>query len=289
MNLRLKPYELHLKTFVCLALFLGATFIGHKAFAADEEGFGDDGATMESGAASSSESSANLGGDEVALVEDQRDVSEPLVEMHYPVDFDQPYKQRRETTAFTFGLSYENFYPQGFTSILDENDQYTDLFGETEIPMIGFDLGYKYNFALGGIFAGIGYGYATLSEKRGDVPRDLTLTKLSAHIGYVMDNVFEEPYIAPYILGGTTQFTIEESAGANSASGNTQTGFFYRVGALIQLNWMEDTTARTGLHDYGLQNTYLDIFMSQYTASVQDDDPNLETDPNFGAGIKLEF
>jgi hypothetical protein len=331
MNLRLKPYDLIVKTFVCLTATLAATLIVNRAEAAvkDEpltaESFEQDSLiqSSEDPAAPAPDAQADQSPDisldeevstleteakekndvetsettqqaaiseenEDSLVEDYRN-TEGLVEMHYPIDADIPYKQRRPDTAFTFGLTYENFYPSNYSSIIDAADFYQDLFGEAEIPMVSADIGFKYNFTLGALLAGIGGGYGTLSETRGEVLRKVEFTKGSAYLGYLMDSVFDEPYVAPYITGGATIFSISETAGEETASGTTDNCFFYKAGVLVQLNWLEDDTSRKSLIDNGLQNTYLDLFVTQYSTSANEDDTDTETGINFGAGLKLEF
>jgi hypothetical protein len=235
---------------------------------------------------------------ETALVEDYREDTSNLVELHYPVDADVPYKQRRLTSAFTMGFSYENFYPNKYTSIINLTDSYNDMFGNSEIPMLNMDIGYKYNFSLGSLIAGVGIGIGRLTDSHKQIYSQLEFTKTMAYAGYVMDSIFNEPYVAPYFMGGTTLFSIKESVADETPTGNvntvtesgsTNTGFFYKVGALIQLNWIEDDVFRKGLIDYGLQNTYLDVFVTQYTTSISEDDPDIETGINFGAGLRVEF
>lgn len=316
MNLRLKPYELLTKTFVCL---IATLIVNHASAAIEDEpltaesfsqndliqssedpvapaadqsldpSLAEEAQAFDSSSeGASTEATEQAAVDEEELVEDHRDHS-GLVEMHYPIDADVPYKERRDDFAFTFGVTYENFYPKNYSSIVDAADFYEDMFGEAEIPMFSADLGLKYNFFLGALTAGVGGGYGTISEERGDVYRDVAFTKASAYLGYTMDSVFDEPYVAPYILGGTTLFSIEETAGTETGSGTTDTCFFYKAGALVQLDWIEDSSSRVGLMEHGLENTYLDLFVTQYSTSANSDDTDTETQLNFGAGLKLEF
>lgn len=60
-------------------------------------------------------------------------------------------------------------------------------------------------------------------------------------------------------------------------------------GLLIQLNWLEAETAKDAYLNQGVENTYLDIFWNQYASSGSDEDLNLETQSNWGAGLRIEF
>jgi hypothetical protein len=289
MNLRLKPYASYLKTFVCFAatFIVAAMAIPSRAFAQAE---------TDATTAAPSEVSAATADD---TVEDLRDEAPGLVEIHYPADPNIPYRERRETSAFMFGLNYENFYPSKYTSIIDANNTYQDLFGESEIPMISFDLSYKYNFSLGALVLGGGIGIGRLFQNEQTTRNTLEFSKYNVFVGYIMDSLFKEPYVAPYFNVGTTKFSIKETAdvlnadgttqSGSSQSGNTQTGFFYKAGFLMQLNWIEPDTSRSSIVESGIQNTYLDLFITKYTTSIAKDDPDVETNVNYGAGLRVEF
>jgi hypothetical protein len=58
---------------------------------------------------------------------------------------------------------------------------------------------------------------------------------------------------------------------------------------LIQLNWIEKETAKLAYLGQGLENTYLDVFWTQYQNTDDELDPAFENDFNFGVGLRLEF
>jgi len=256
LNLRLKAYELLATTLVCLS----AVFIASPAMAATEES---------------------------AAVEDFRSTSD-LVEVHYPIDVQAAYKQRRETSGFMFDLGYENVMLDRYVSIVDFTTFYQDMFGETEFPVINIGFSYKYNFLLGSLLASAGYGYGSISSDGSGVSRSLTLKKMRGSVSYIMDNIFDEPYVAPYATFGMMNLGIEEKA-ADAAFSHAVNSMFYQAGLLFQLDWLDPSYTKKNIHELGLQNTYLDVFMAKYEPSADADDPNTSTDFMFGAGVRLEF
>lgn len=256
MNLRLKAYDLLTATLVCLI----TTLIVSTAVAAEED--------------------ANA-------VEDYRTASD-IVELHYPVDVQMPYKQRRETHGFMIDVGYENVMLDRYVSIVDFTTYYQEMFGDSEFPVANVVFNYKFNFVLGSLLAGVGYGQGSISDDASGVARTLTLTKMSASASYLMDNMFDEPYVAPYVTVGYMNLGIDESADDLSFS-HAVKAMYYQAGLLFQLDWLDPSYSKRNIRDIGLQNTYLDIFMSMYDVSPDTTDPDTSTDYTFGAGIRMEF
>jgi hypothetical protein len=258
MNLRLRPNDLLLKTLVCMLTTLIVT-------------------------------SAAIAAEDTDVVEDLRQPLSDIVELHYPVEVNAPYKLRRNTNGFMFGLTYENLQMNNYVSIADFTTTYADMFGDTEIPMYGVQLSYKYNFALGALTANAGLGYATYTSPDSGTMRTLSLTKYTLSASYIMDVLFNEPYAAPYITVGATQWGIDEKAADVEYKTGIELAYYYTVGVLVQLNWLDDVVSRKALMDYGLQNTYIDLFVTQYMSSNDPEDPDTSTDYTLGAGLRLEF
>jgi hypothetical protein len=256
MNLRLKAYDLKMLTLVCLI----TTLIANHAAAAEEE----------------------------PGVADYR-TGNDLVELHYPVEVNSPYRERRETTGFMFSLGYENVLLDRYVSIVDFTTFYQDMFGITEFPVYEINLSYKYNISIGALTANLGYGYGSISDDASGVARSLVLSKLSVSGSYIMDTLFEEPYVAPYVTAGIMKLGLEEKAADKSEKGNIDMLYFYQAGILFQLNWLDTTVSKKNIIDYGLENTYLDVFVSKYEPSTDINDPDTSTNYSIGAGIRLEF
>lgn len=223
------------------------------------------------------------------VVEDYREVNNDIVQKIIPVELNAPYKYRRETHGFTIDMGYENLQFINYYSIVDGTTQFYDMFGDIEIPLYYLQGGYKYNFGIGALTANLGIGQANYFSRDSGISRELIVTKYSVSASYIMDVLFDEPYIAPYASFGINQFTLEEQAGDVKASTGIEAAYFYSFGALIQLNWIDQKAALGGLRDNGLQNTYVDVHVSVYEPGLDPDDPNTETEYSLGAGIKMEF
>ncbi|HEY8271088.1 MAG TPA: hypothetical protein VIG33_09400 [Pseudobdellovibrionaceae bacterium] len=256
MNLRLKAYDLLTATLVCLI----NTLIVSHALAAEVE----------------------------PIVADYRSAND-LVELHYPVETNLSYKERHETAGFMFSVGYENVILDRYVSIVDFTTFYQDMFGEAEFPVYGLNLSYKYNFSLGALTADFGLGYGSISDDGSGTVRSLELKKYSISGSYIMDMLFSEPYFAPYVTAGIMRLGLEEKAGEEKVTGNIDMLYFYQAGFLFQLNWLDPTVSRKNIIDYGLENTYLDIFVSKYEPSLDVNDPDTSTDYSIGAGIRMEF
>lgn len=256
MNLRLKAYDLLMVTLVCLL----NTAIVKQALAVEVE----------------------------PVVSDYRTEND-LVELHSPLEIHASYRDRRENSGFMFSVGYENVILDRYISIIDFNTFYQDMFGETEFPVFGINLGYKYNFSLGALTADIGLGSGYISDDGSGLVRSLTLTKQSVSGTYIMDALFEEPYVAPYATIGIMRIGLQEEAGEHVEKGNIDMLYFYQAGFLFQLNWLDATVSKKNILDYGLENTYLDVFISKYEPSPDLNDPDTSTDYSIGAGIRLEF
>ena len=213
-----------------------------------------------------------------------------LVEINYPIDVFAPYKERRRTHAANFGLHLENYVPGRWESLID-SEYYEDTYGKTPIALTSIEGGYKYNFILGSVsfLGGIGYGEAKTTFL--GASRVMGVYKYFGRGMYALDNLLPEPYIVPYVAGSVWQMRIKESE-TGSDDGGTVTsgvGFDYSFGALFQLNWMDPDLASQTLNENGIQNTYLDIFVTQYLKTLKKDDSSLASNFILGLGLRLEF
>jgi hypothetical protein len=212
-----------------------------------------------------------------------------LVEIQYPDEYQGPYLENRGTHGFMFDVNYQQYVPKSMLSQF-EQATYKSVYENNPIALVEVQLAYKYNFALGGLTLGLGYGGGSTSSEVTGKDRSITLTKTSLAAGYIMDALFDEPYVAPYGQIQAWQMSIkEDSAGSPSLSQTTQVGFAYTVGALIQLNWLDESSAESGAHNFGLDNTYLDLFAVKYSKTQSVTDANTESDFSFGAGLRLEY
>ncbi|QDK39553.1 hypothetical protein [Bdellovibrio sp. NC01] len=208
-----------------------------------------------------------------------------LVEVRIAQDVLAPYRERRGTHGFMFGVDYEGLVLKNFFSAID-GATYSDSYGSDAIPFIHLSLDYKYNFSLGSFALGADFGSGSI---KGNADHSLDVTKYGAGLKFIADAILPEPYVAPYIGINAWQMATKDSNGTDSKSETTGIGYNYTVGLLLQLDWIDYETAKQATFNYGLQNTYIDVYATQYAKTGDEADVNTETDFLFGAGIKFEF
>ncbi len=202
----------------------------------------------------------------------------------------KPYRERRTTHGFMFNINAENLYFQDYASIVDQK-LYEELFGQEDLTLVQVQLDYKLNFFLGSLVTGIGYGQGTLVDDRIGEERELTIDKKSIRAQILLDNLMKEPFFVPYVGFNYWQFGLTEKNNTlgTTNSYDTGNGTSMTAGFLIQLNWMDPETAKTAYMGEGLENTYLDVFWTQYQNTDNELDPAFENDFNFGVGLRMEF
>jgi hypothetical protein len=213
---------------------------------------------------------------------------EQLVEVHIRQDTLAPYKERRPTHGTYFSLSYEALELSNFQSMIDGVD-YKTAFGASTIPLLFLEIEYKYNFALGGLAFGLNLGQGSVSSSISGDDRSIELRRMGVGAKYILDNIFSEPYVAPYAGINMWQMSYKETTTADSFSTTISSGLSYTVGIMLQLNWIDKATSQQATFDYGIENTYIDLHASQYASTEAQEKPNLETDWILGAGLRLEF
>ncbi len=198
------------------------------------------------------------------------------------------YKHRKDSWGFGFAISDIFFYPQSYRSRY-EGASFGSVFGKSDVQEAGGEFSLSWNTSMGSF--GVEAGVAQFSATGGDdsFTRSLNNIRTSGSISYTMNSLFNEPYFAPYIQGGVYTMDYKEKAGDQTFSGTTSPAGFFYVGALLQLNWIEKETSTTSYGDFGLENTYLNLFAAQFMASSGANEPKFNTGMQFGVGLKLEF
>lgn len=214
------------------------------------------------------------------------------VDVIYPAEARVPYRERRGPWSVIVGANMDQVLPSNFRSKVSD-DSYEALFGQNPLSLIQIEIGGKYNFGLGAVAASAIIGQGEISDNAIGTPRSLSLLKKGFSASWIMDALFSEPYVAPYIGGQLFFFDWSEGddvvLAKSSQAGTTSLSSAVSAGLLIQLNWIDPDASLFSQSSIGLENAYLDIFVSQYNTSQSETDPNFETDVNFGAGLKLEF
>ena len=222
---------------------------------------------------------------------DPENTKTDLIEIEYAPELMLPYRDRRPDWGSIFGFRYENFLPTGYVSPVD-NRSYGVIFGKSPVAMFGLTGGVKSNLGIGALTAELSYSQgsvsAALQEADGTVfIIGLNLKKIGLHFGVWFDMIWPEPYVVPYVQADVFQINYEEADGTNQISGQSGVSLGYSAGLLIQLNWLDTDSALKALVSSGMNNAYLDFFVSQAFASGKE--PHFSSGLNLGVGMKLEF
>lgn len=219
--------------------------------------------------------------------------NDEAVEVRTETPYDLPYKERRNRWGLEVGYQLEQIspfaYESGVPGVTVTN--FSDFAGSSTIPLNLFFLGGRYNTSVGSLAAGIQYGSGDLFIPAANGENTtLEITKEGIYTSIYLDTIFSEPYVVPYASLNLFRLTyFEDVSGKGTFDGTTDLTFGYTLGALFQLNWLDKESARNGLRDSGIQNTYVDAYVSHYSPSSDDLDPNFETEFDFGVGLRLEF
>lgn len=198
-----------------------------------------------------------------------------------------PYKERRNNFGFTFAVGYSQYLPTYYKPDFVVNQTYETYYGETNTPLIDLTLGLKWNNPLGSFTLEAGAGYFFNNSKNEDDNGTLRVIPARAGVTYAMDALASEPVVVPYgTVGAFTAFYNEQIA-STSVSGNSPIGLYYAGGLMFQLNSLDEKAAAASFDESGLQNTFVFAEMRGFVAST--DVPNFSTDPQLGAGLKLEY
>ncbi|MNJ91088.1 hypothetical protein D3C87_87330 [compost metagenome] len=212
----------------------------------------------------------------------------PLVEVHIPQDNLAPYKDRRLDSGIYVAVGYEALLLNKFTSGID-GISYDTVYGSNPIPLVRFNMDYKYNIALGSLSAGVEFGYGKNTGDDAGGERSLSVTKYGLDARYAADMIWDEPYVVPYVGITVWQMQLDEKTATDTLSESTGFGYNYTVGLMFQLNWIDYATARNATFNLGLENTFIDVYLTQYSASGSAGEPETETDLIYGANLRFEF
>lgn len=225
----------------------------------------------------------------LAAIDEAEEPNDGKVDVHYSAEAVAPFSERKSDWSTIFSLGVDNFFPDKYRSRVG-GQAYEELFGSTEMTMPTISLGTQYNTSIGSLGLSVNYGIGQVSDSLIGHQVKLTLKKSAIEAKFTLDALFDEPYVAPYF--GAQFFSIdydEKSDIQGNDSGATELTSGLTVGVLVQLNPLDPQSALDAQNNVGLDNTYLNIYLSQYSASNAEGDPNFETSFNWGAGFLLDF
>lgn len=216
-----------------------------------------------------------------------------LVEIENRVDILKPYKLRRQTTATTFSLHKTSLNPEKFSSALDAAD-YKTLNGSSKVDLTTISLGWKYNLSTISFGASLNHGFADATFKN-SAERSLALRSYGLGFNFNVDGLFEEPWVVPFVEAEFAKLTLRETATTFTSDATYANASVITIGALIQLNWLDDGTALAALNSIGLENTFLRVGLQQASLnagkldSSGDVAPDLTSSNSAQVGMLLEF
>ena len=244
------------------------------------------------------------------LNEDQEISDNGTIIIETETDITKSYKERRGRHGALFSVFTEAFNPLSYVSGFENGGTIGDIIANSEIQLMGVELGYKYNVGPGSIAAVFSYsqGGATGQTVSGTVanPSALSFIKKSIGLNAAADAITAEPWVVPYGQVSLNFFESHEEQviSSQSQSADAASGMMigYKLGALFQIDWIEslfDASAKEErLRSSSLENTFIDVYYATYLAdsaaaetaeSGQIPPINLESDGQIGVGLKLEF
>lgn len=213
-----------------------------------------------------------------------------LVEWIHPQSYFSTYKERRTTHGLLFSLARPSVLMDNMSTIENDTETfYEDLYGDTPVAFPEIFIGYKLNLPLVALHFDVGYAVFETTEGISGQKRSLKIERPTARAGLILDDLFDEPYVAPYVNASVWQMLVTESNEVDEVSYTTDFGFTYSAGALIQLNWIDKNAAFQARKNFGIQNTYLDLFVLNQQTTLDEEDPDTSTELTFGAGIRIEY
>lgn len=217
--------------------------------------------------------------------------SSALVEVQRAEDPFKSYLQRRARSGFLFSVSSTEILMENMTTLEGTNEiPYDELYTGDTVPMAEIFIGYKFNFpTLASVHLDIGYGHMETESAVSGTKRKIAIDKPEVRAGIILDGLFSEPYVAPYFNATAWKMSVTESNSTDSQSYDTAIGFSYTFGLLFQLNWLDPQPAYQVRSGYKVQNTYLDVFVTQLMETQGENDPDTSTEPSYGVGLRLEF
>lgn len=214
-----------------------------------------------------------------------------------------PYRQRRKTWGFELSATYSFFEPANYQSFFyeqqDPQNNFDNLYDSASLGYISLIASIRYNSTLGGVSLGLGGGYYKNKGRNNSL--DLSLIPLQTRLTWTLDNIMEEPYIAPYAAMGLGYVSIIEEQDAvgvdpnplpptdpNNPPTNTNANtnserrgqfvLFYDVGVLIQLDWMEKSADLSMQTSSGMENAYIKAGMMAFFSNLNGLNPDETTD-----------
>lgn len=133
----------------------------------------------------------------------------------------------------------------------------------------------------------IGVDFGVYSQ---DYDSDVSLLQPKASLHLIMDDIFSNPYVAPFLKIGASKMEFKNPSGSDLESNNTNLAISFGGGAMFLLDWFQTSLAMDAFFDYGLDATYLVLEFETFSgipAELQGLPEFSQT--NFKFGLQLVF
>ncbi len=212
---------------------------------------------------------------------------ENLVDVHLRTNPHAVHKERRVNWSWRFAISGERFYPNSYISPQNQAS-YQDMFGDNQGYLATATIGGQYSLNFGAIFLDLQYGGGTISGLA-TTEAKMQLNKHGLNFGILLDRFSDDPLLSPFIAFQAVRFNWQESSVIGALEGETSVATGLMVGFSFHLNRSDRHSASRAYMEYGLNNTYFDLFAVQYNDSDNNLDPSFKTTADVGLGLRLEF
>lgn len=216
--------------------------------------------------------------------------SDLMIEMELKADPYASNRQRRTDWSKRFSLGLENFMPEKYVSPVDQS-KYSELVGTNSLQMTALNIGTQYNTRIGGFYFDTFYAIGSTSGTSNGITTTLGANKYGASFGLFLDTIFENPWMSPYASYQIFSMDWREVAPGMSVNtgGNISMMSSYQIGLSLYLDKVDPLSARDAYAEYGLKNSYIDVFGVQSLKSSNSTDPDMSTAFNWGINFRLEF
>lgn len=222
---------------------------------------------------------------------DNDENSRNIIEMYVKPDSIEEYRSRRSDLTARFSYFFEQMLPTLYQSEAD-GAKYKALFSDRTIDISSFAVGLQWNTGLGAFYSDAFYGKGLVTAKTasGSVTA-LNVDKYGLNFGILLDRIFDDPYVSPFIGGQIYYLSWNETDTSPSIniSGTTSYTTAFCGGLSVHLNKIDTDSSVFAFMNYGLRNAFLDLMAIQYMSSNSKNDPDFKTDINYGVNVRLEF
>lgn len=218
----------------------------------------------------------------------EEETRDNLVELHIAIPRSEAYRENRSSWSTRIGISYESFLPNQFVSPVDQSTYATDFGSNGIIPIVGANFGVQHSSALGTFYLDGLYGKGNATALSG-VQSTLSLTKYGVGVGYMLDSFASNPWVIPYGSAQEVFLGWSNSVGTSSQSGTTAYTTVFQAGIAVPLSQVDTEAGYISHRDFGIKETYLDVYGVEYLTSNNATDPEFVSGFQVGAGFHVIF